>query len=146
MARLLLLFALALAQTGAMAGDWQVRQRLALPFADVRDAVVMAIERRGLVVNSISRLGEMLQRTAADLGATKQVYAQAEIVEFCSARFSRQMLEADPHDIVLCPFTIAIYTLPGDAGSTWVAYRRPPANVAAIVEPLLSGIVAEAGE
>lgn len=146
MARLLLLFALALAQTGAMAGDWQVRQRLALPFADVRDAVVMAIERRGLVVNSISRLGEMLQRTAADLGATKQVYVQAEIVEFCSARFSRQMLEADPHDIVLCPFTIAIYTLPGETGGTWVAYRRPPPAVAAIVEPLLAGIVAEAGE
>ena len=142
MLRLLLLFALALGS--ARADDFQVRQKFATPFADARDAIVMAIESRGLVINYTAHIGDMLQRTGVDLGATRQIFAQAEIIEFCSAKLSRQMMEADPHNIVLCPFAIAIYTLPGEPGATWVAYRRPPPAVAAIVEPLLAAIAGEA--
>ncbi|PKO90098.1 MAG: hypothetical protein CVU18_01945 [Betaproteobacteria bacterium HGW-Betaproteobacteria-12] len=145
MLRLLMLFALLLGSAAAPAGDWQVREKFATPFADARDAIVMGIESRGLVINYTSHIGEMLQRTGADLGASKRIFVQAEIVEFCSAKLSRQMMEADPHNIVLCPFAISIYTLPGEPGVTWVAYRRPPPAVAAIVGPLLADIAAEAG-
>ena len=55
------------------------------------------------------------------------------------------MMEADPHNIVMCPFAIAVYTLPGDARA-WLAYRRPQGSAAAIVTPLLQDIVSESLE
>ena len=55
------------------------------------------------------------------------------------------MMEADPHNIVLCPFAISVYTLPGDKGGTWVAYRRPQGKAATMVEGLLKEIAGEAG-
>ena len=144
MTRLLMLFALLLGSTAAQAEDFQVRQKLATSFADARDAIVMAIENRGLVINYTSHIGEMLARTGADIGAAKQIFQQAEIIEFCSAKLSRQMMEADPHNIVLCPFAISIYTLPGEKNVTWVAYRKPQGAAAAIVGPLLAEIAGEA--
>lgn len=144
MFRLLMLLALLLGNTFALADDWQVRQKFAASFTDTRDAVVTAIENRGLVINYTSHIADMLQRTGADLGARKRVFAQAEIIEFCSATLSRQMMEADPHNIVLCPFAIAIYTLPGEINATWVSYRRPQGPAAAIVGLLLAEIAGEA--
>jgi len=114
-------------------------------FEDVRDAVVAAIESRGLVINYTAHIADMLTRTGADLGATRQVFDKAEIVEFCSARLSRQMMEADPHNIVLCPFALSIYTLPGEKGVVWVSYRRPPARAGKAVADMLEAIAAEAG-
>ena len=105
----------------------------------------MAIENRGLVINYISHMADMLNRTGADLGATHQIYGQAEIIEFCSASLSRKMMELDPHNIVLCPFAISIYTLPGDKNTTWLSYRQPSGAAASLVGPLLREIVAEAG-
>jgi len=145
MRRLLILSALALSSAAVPADEWMVRQKLASRFADARDAIVMAIENRGLVVNYTSHIGDMLQRTGADIGAGRQVFAQAEIIEFCSASLSRRMMEADPHNIVLCPFAISIYTLPGETDTTWVAYRKPQGGAAQLVEPLLRDIAAEAG-
>lgn len=145
MRRLFVLSALALSAGTVPADEWMVRQKLASRFADARDAVVMAIENRGLVVNYTSHIGDMLQRTGADLGASRQVFAQAEIIEFCSASLSRKMMEADPHNIVLCPFAISIYTLPGETETTWVAYRKPQGSAASLIEPLLGAIAAEAG-
>lgn len=129
----------------ALAEDWQVRHKVSASFEDARDAIVMAIESRGLVINYVSHLGEMLKRTGADLGSKRQIFEQAESIEFCSARLSRQMLEADPHNIVLCPFVIAIYTLPGEKNMTWISYRKPEGSAANIVGPMLQEIAAEAG-
>lgn len=146
MRRLALLLCLALFAIAARADAWMVRQKVAASFEDTREAIVMAIENRGLVINYVSHIGDMLERTGADIGASRKVFAQAEIIEFCSARLSRQMMEIDPHNIVLCPFAISIYTLPGDTRSTWVAYRRPGGQAAPLVEPLLKAIAAEAGQ
>lgn len=145
MRRLFVLSALALSAGAVPADDWMVRQKFASPFADARDAIVMAIENRGLVVNYTSHIGDMLQRTGADIGASRQVFAQAEIIEFCSATLSRRMMEIDPHNIVLCPFAISIYTLPGEPETTWVTYRKPQGTATKLVEPLLREIAAEAG-
>lgn len=144
MHRLALLLALALLSRMALADDWMVRHKTTASFVDTREAIALAIENRGLVINFTSHIADMLDRTGADIGAAKRIFEQAEIIEFCSAGLSRKMMEADPHNIVLCPFAISVYTLPGDPGGTWVAYRKPQGKSAAMIEGLLKEIMAEA--
>jgi uncharacterized protein (DUF302 family) len=139
------LLLLALLALPAHAADWMVRKQVHADFDEVRDSVVMAIENRGLVVNYVSHIGDMLERTGNDIGAKRKIFSKAETIEFCSAALSRKMMEADPHNIVLCPFAISIYTVPGETG-TWVAYRRPQGSAAKQVEPLLAEIASEAGK
>jgi uncharacterized protein (DUF302 family) len=94
----------------------------------------------------------MLARTGKDLGETNQIFGDAEVLEFCSALVSRRMVEADPQLLAFCPYGIAVYTLPGKAQTTYVAYRRlvtnlaTPAQKAVLerVEALLEAIVEEA--
>jgi uncharacterized protein (DUF302 family) len=112
-------------------------------FEDVRDALVFAIEGKGLVINYTGHIGAMLERTGRDIGAGKKIYEQAESLEFCSAKVSRQMMEADPANIVNCPFVISVYTLPGKPGTVFLAYRQPIAGLKP-VEALLRELVAEA--
>lgn len=122
-------------------------------FDDVKDALVAAIEGKGLVIDRIAHVGDMLERTGKDVGADRRLYGQAEILEFCSARISREMMAADPRQIAYCPYAIAIYTLADgaagpasrEADRVHIAYRRPPkAEGMAGVERLLDEIVREA--
>ncbi|MCC6611161.1 MAG: DUF302 domain-containing protein [Burkholderiales bacterium] len=122
-------------------------------FDDVKEALVAAIEGKGLVIDRVAHVGDMLERTGKDVGATRRLYRKAEILEFCSARISRDMMSADPRQIAYCPYTIAVYTLanggasptPGEADRVHIAYRRPPkAEGMAGVERLLDDIVREA--
>jgi len=143
MRRFLLLAGLMLSALTVHADVWMEKKKTTAGFEDTRETVVTAIESRGLVINYTAHIGSMLERTGVDLGASRRIFDQAQIIEFCSARLSRQMVELDPHNIVLCPFAISIYTLPGETG-TWVAYRRPAGAAAELVEPLLKSIAAEA--
>ncbi len=134
----------------ATAADVVVRSTKA-EFGDVKERVLHAIENRGLVLNYTARIGAMLERTGKDTGAARRIYGDAEMLEFCSARVSRDMMEADPRNIVFCPYSIAIYTLPKDKDKVYVAYRRPGAisseqSVKSLraVDKLLADIVAEA--
>ena len=118
-------------------------------FKEVKERVLHAIENRGLVLNYTARIGAMLERTGKDLGAARRVYGDAELLEFCSAKVSRDTMEADPRNIVFCPYGIAIYTLPKEKGRVYVAYRRidgsgQAARPLAAVDKLLADIVAEA--
>lgn len=120
-------------------------------FDTVKSFLVDALTSRGLVVNNTSHVGEMLERTGKDLGATKQVFVKAEGLEFCSATYSRKMMEADPHNIVFCPYVISIYVLPNEPGKTYVSFRRPQLvgskqsqEALKDVEKLLRDIVKEA--
>lgn len=120
-------------------------------YDDVRERLVMALENRGLVINYTARIGAMLERTGRDLGRSKAVYGKAEVLEFCSARLSRDTMEADPHNIVFCPYAIAVYTLPASPGEVYLSYRAPAAagtaaSVSALraVDRLLAEIVEEA--
>jgi uncharacterized protein (DUF302 family) len=120
-------------------------------YADVREAVEMAITGRGFVINNVSHIGEMLERTGKDLGSGKQVYLKAEALEFCSASVSRKMMEVDPDNIVFCPYIIAIYVLPQKPNEVRISYRRTqmvgsPASQQALtgVNELLSEIIKEA--
>lgn len=120
-------------------------------FSDVRDRVVLALENRGLVINYTAKVGDMLERTGRDTGRDRRIYADAEVLEFCSASLSRDAMEADPRNIVFCPYAIAVYTLPQKSGTVYLSYRIPAAqgsgrSIRALraVEKLLSEVVAEA--
>lgn len=146
----LLLFA-GLINVALAADDYMVVSIKAGNFSDVRDDVEMAITDRGLVVNNVSHVGEMLERTGKDLGDGKQVFIKAEALEFCSAVVSRKMMEADPDNIVFCPYVISVYVVPGKPHEVRIAYRKPqitgsPASQKALkaVDELLSGIVKDA--
>jgi uncharacterized protein (DUF302 family) len=122
-------------------------------FDDVKQQLVLAIENRGLIVNHESRVGEMLERTGKDLGVANQIYVRAEVLEFCSATLSRQVMEADPRLLALCPYGIGIYSLRGETDTVHLVYRRPPskgaeaaARVLQQVDRLLNEIVQEAGQ
>jgi uncharacterized protein (DUF302 family) len=119
-------------------------------FQDVRDSVVMAIEGKGLKITHNNKIADMLERTGKDLGTTRQIYEFAEQFEFCSATVSRKMLEVDPHAMVLCPYIISVYKIPGDP-NIYIAYRKPPRTrnpalnkALENVENLLSGIIKDA--
>jgi len=137
---------------GAVAGgDHMVVFTKTGNFDDVRDDVEMAITDRGMVINNVSHVGDMLERTGKDLGDSKQIFLKAEALEFCSAVVSRKMMEADPDNIVFCPYVISIYVVPGKPREVRVAYRKPqivgsPASQKAlkVVDELLSGIVKDA--
>lgn len=120
-------------------------------FESVREAVELAITNRGLVVDHVSHIGDMLERTGKDIGAKKQVYGKAHSLQFCSAGISRETMEADPKNIAFCPYIVFVYTLPDNPKKVYVGYRRPPplgskASKASLakVEELLQGIVNEA--
>ena len=94
-------------------------------YQDVRDLVAMAIEGKGLKITHSNMIADMLERTGKDLGTTRQIYEYGEQMEFCSATVSRKMMEADPHAMVLCPYSVSVYKLP-NVPTIYIAYRKPP--------------------
>jgi uncharacterized protein (DUF302 family) len=92
-------------------------------FEDVMDALKLAIEERGMYINNVMHMDEMLERTGKDLGMDEQIYKNAHSVEFCSAVLSRKMTAEDPNRIVNCPFIVSVYTLPDQPGTTHVVHR-----------------------
>ncbi|MEP1934790.1 MAG: DUF302 domain-containing protein [Roseibium sp.] len=93
-------------------------------FEDVRFDLENAIVNRGLVIDYVSHIGEMLQRTSADVGGSKQIYANAQAMLFCSANLSRKAMEADPANIAFCPYTLFVYEEPAAEGKVTVGFRR----------------------
>jgi hypothetical protein len=103
------------------------------------------------VLNYTARIGAMLERTGKDIGAARRIYSEAEMLEFCSAKVSRETMDADPRNIVFCPYGIAVYALPKEPGRVYLAYRRQgdsgggrAAKSLQSVDKLLADIVAEA--
>ncbi len=80
-------------------------------FEEAVESVQSAIANRGFKVDYNGRIGEMLDRTAEDVGATQRVYENAEIFTFCSAVVSRDVMEHDASDIAYCPYVVFVYEL-----------------------------------
>ena len=119
-------------------------------YQDIRDNLQMAIEGKGLKITNTNHIAEMLERTGKDIGETRKVYENAEQFEFCSATISRHMMEADPHAIVMCPYSVVVYTIPNDK-QVYIAYRKPPSTrnkalkkALAEMEKLLTEIIKDA--
>lgn len=121
-------------------------------FDTVKAAITDSIAGKGLVINTTSHIGDMLERTGKDLGNAKPIFSKAESFEFCSATVSRLTMEADPHNIVFCPYIISVYVLANEPAKTYVSFRKPQAvnaskaSASALkeIEKLLRGIIEEA--
>jgi len=112
-------------------------------FEDVVFAVEDAIVSAGLVVDHVSHTGEMLERTRADVGSDKVLFTGADIFSFCSAKVSRQVIEADPMNVQFCPYTIFVLETPDKPGLITVGHRAYDDTMAPVQE-LLTGIVKDA--
>ena len=122
-------------------------------FADVKEMLEFAITNQGFVISHFSNIGEMLARTGKDLGADRQVFGAAGVMEFCSASLSRKMMEEDPSNIVFCPYAIALYQLPGDSEKVYLSFDKPSVIAGAAsdsilhqVDAVLEEIITEASE
>jgi uncharacterized protein (DUF302 family) len=114
-------------------------------FEDVVSDVDNAIINLGYVVDYRGRIGEMLQRTAADVGATKALYRNAEFLQFCSAVVSREVMEQNIANIAYCPYIVFVYETEDEAGTVNVGFRRlPDGEGRDKVNELLVGIAREA--
>ncbi len=110
-------------------------------FEDATFAVESAIVGHGLVIDYVSHVGEMLNRTGADVGSDVMLFKEADIFIFCSAVVSREVMEADPMNIAHCPY--GIFVAETDEG-VMVGYRDYPDGPMEKVEALLADIVTEA--
>ena len=149
-----LLLAAALIFVGRAASAQELRTYTkTASFDDVKFDVTNAITNRGLVVDLTGNVGGMLERTGKDVGSTKQIYKRAEYVSFCSAKLSRDMMEADAGNAGYCPYIVFMYETVAKPGEVVVGYRHLPAtgNAASVkafaaINALLDGIAKEAGK
>lgn len=116
-------------------------------FDDVVFELENAITDAGLVVDWVSHVGDMLERTRADVGSDKVIFTRAEVYNFCSAVVSRRVMEADPMNIAFCPYGIFVAQVAGDEAHTLVGYRSLPEGAMQEVQTLLDGLArAAAGQ
>lgn len=120
------------------------------PFDDVRFELGNAVVAKGFAIQSEGNVARMLDRTAADVGAGKPVYKNGEFVAFCSAKYTRMMVEADPSNFGNCPFLVFAYETVANPGETVVGFRglgSPKTDaskaVFAEIEAMLDAIVKE---
>ena len=121
--RLLLLILIAV-PTSATAADSYAVYESENDFETVIEGATMAIQERGMYINNLMHMDEMLERTGKDLGMNEKIYERASSIEVCSAVLARKMTSEDPRRIVNCPFILSIYVLPGEPDKTYVVHRK----------------------
>lgn len=108
-------------------------------FLDAKSDLLEAITNNGLVISYISHAKNMLENTAIVSGITKPVYSDAEIYLFCKANLSHNLVAGNPHNIVLCPYSIAIYVLTDEPERVYLSYRKVETSdkkVKALTQPI----------
>ena len=113
-------------------------------FDDVVFGLENAILDQGLVVDGTSHVGEMLERTKADVGSDITVFLKADVYSFCSAKLSRKVMEVDPMNIRFCPYDIFVAQLPDNPDQTIIGYREFPEGEMKEVQALLDTIARSA--
>ena len=113
-----------------------------MSFEDAALAVENAIVGRGLVIDYTSHVGEMLERTRADIGSDVVLFTNASIYMFCSATTSRQVMEADWQNVAFCPYGVQVIERPGEPVA--IGYMHRDVDSMAPVNALLEAIVDEA--
>lgn len=113
-------------------------------FDNVSFAVQNAIIDAGLVIDSVSHTGDMLERTKTAVGGTKTLFLHADIFAFCSAKVSRAVMEADPMNVQYCPYRIFVAERPEAPGTIIVGHEVYPHGAMDQVNALLDGIIKDA--
>jgi len=111
-------------------------------FDDVVFGLENAILDEGLVIESTSHTGAMLERTKADVGSDVTIFTAADVYSFCSAALSRKVMEADPMNIRFCPYDIFVMQQPGQ--DVVIGYRSFPEGEMQQVQSLLDRITKSA--
>lgn len=115
----------------------------AAAFDDVHLALSDAIAEQGVAHPSESDFGDLLARTAPDLGHRADLYLQARQLSFCSTPVAAQLATESPHKLLYCPLAIAVYRLPAEPGTVFLSYRRnAPSAGGKAAEALLERIIA----
>mgnify|MGYP001547372444 FL=1 len=137
--------ALCLAAAIAVAGPAVAQEAITYQFEGSYDDATFAVENaiidRGLVIDYVSHVGDMLARTGPDLGSDVEIFEQAQIFIFCSASASRRAMEADWLNIVHCPYGIFVAQVDGEV---IVGHRAYPDGPMQEVEAVLDAIILEA--
>ena len=94
-------------------------------YSDTLEAVKEIIKSKGINIAHTLPPSDMLGRTGPAFGVTKPILKDGEIIEFCSAKVSHQLIMANPENIVLCPFVISVYVLSEDPANVRMTYRMP---------------------
>ncbi len=94
-------------------------------FGEISSNIRMAIIGEGINIAHVLPASTMLHRTGPTFGYDDDVYSNAQTYEFCSAKISHKLARQDPDNIVLCPFTISVYSLVTEPGIVRVSYRVP---------------------
>ncbi len=110
--------------TAAIADEMKLYEKKGA-YADVKSDLATAIVNKGLVNDYTGNIGAMLTRTGADVGSTRPIYTSAEYMTFCSAKYSRLMMEADATNMGFCPFVMFVYEPADKPGTVVVGYRAP---------------------
>ena len=139
MKRLLAIFALTLAASPVLAAD-MITYDTDQPFDDVTFGLENAILDAGLVIDHVSHTGDMLERTRGDVGSDVTLFLDADIYSFCSAKLSREVMEADPMNILFCPYDIFVMVRPETPEVTTIGFRTFPEGAMKSVEALLDDL------
>jgi uncharacterized protein (DUF302 family) len=139
--RRILLAAVAAIAGGAASAQEVITYPFDGSFEDATFSVESAIVGEGLVVDYVSRVGDMLNRTGEDVGSDVRIFDAADVFLFCSAVVSRKVMEADPTNIAHCPY--GIFVTDKD-GAVEIGYRAMPEGPMQDVQSLLDGIAREA--
>jgi uncharacterized protein (DUF302 family) len=129
---------------GAALAEEPITYTVEQSFDDVMFGLENAILDEGLVIDSVSHVGEMLERTRADVGSDVILYTRADVTSFCSAALSRKMMEADPMNIQFCPYDIFVMQQPDSPDQTTIGYRGFPEGPMKEVEALLDRVARSA--
>jgi hypothetical protein len=113
-------------------------------FDNVAFSVESAILDKGLTIDAVSHVGEMLERTRVDVGSDITLYSEGLVYTFCSASVSRDVMEADLMNIAFCPYGIFVFSTPENPDQTTVGHRFMPGESMAPVNELLGAIILEA--
>lgn len=112
--------------SAAQAADDVTHHTVEAAFSDVAADLEDAIVNRGYVVDYRGYIGDMLKRTAGDVGSDQPLYRNAEFFQFCSAVISRKAMEADIGNIAYCPYVLFAYEAEAEPGKVTVGFRRLP--------------------
>ena len=144
MRKFLLALGLVACASIASANDTAVTYSVDQDYDDVTFGLESAITDKGLVIDAVNHVGEMLERTKEDVGGTQTVFIKAEVFSFCSATLSRKVMEADPMNLQFCPYGIFVMQTPDAPDQTTIGYRILPEGPMKEVQALLDDIVQEA--
>ena len=104
-------------------------------FSDAKEDLLAAIEERGLVISYTAHAKAMFERTKAVTGEKTPVYDDAEIILFCKADLSYNLVAQNPHNLIFCPYAISIYVLHKEPTMVYLSYKEQD-NSQAVTKPI----------